>query len=93
MKNSSITSGKDGHSSGIWIRTERLLIIPMERNQWKTLRFLGSLARTEHTALFVRHFALSFLGETREGNKMVVGDIKVKAGLDHKVCEIFIWIG
>jgi 2-polyprenyl-6-methoxyphenol hydroxylase-like FAD-dependent oxidoreductase len=32
--------------------------------------------------------ALSFLGETREANEMVVGDIKVKAGLDHDVREI-----
>jgi 2-polyprenyl-6-methoxyphenol hydroxylase-like FAD-dependent oxidoreductase len=34
--------------------------------------------------------ALSFLGETREANEMVVGDIKAKAGLDHKVREIVI---
>ena len=27
--------------------------------------------------------ALSFLGETRKENEMVVGDIKVRAGLDH----------
>ena len=33
--------------------------------------------------------ALSFLGETREANEMVVGDIKVRAGLDdHEVGEI-----
>ena len=35
--------------------------------------------------------ALSFLGETREAEDMVVGDIKVKAGLDgHEVSEIVI---
>ena len=35
--------------------------------------------------------ALSFLGETREADEMVVGDIKVKAGLDgHEVGEIII---
>ena len=33
--------------------------------------------------------ALSFLGETREADQMVIGDIKVKAGLDdHEVREI-----
>ena len=32
--------------------------------------------------------ALSFLGETREGDEMIVGDIKVKAVLDRKVREI-----
>ena len=35
--------------------------------------------------------ALSFLGETRENDEMVIGDIKVKAGLDDpKVGEIII---
>ena len=34
--------------------------------------------------------ALSFLGETRETDEMVVGDIKVRAGLDHEVREIVI---
>ena len=35
--------------------------------------------------------ALSFLGETREEDEMIVGDIKVKAGLeDHKVRDIII---
>ena len=35
--------------------------------------------------------ALSFLGETREDDEMVVGDIKVRAGLeDHKVGKIII---
>ena len=35
--------------------------------------------------------ALSFLGETREADQMLIGDIKVKAGLDdHKVREIVI---
>ena len=29
--------------------------------------------------------ALSFLGETREADEMIVGDIKVKAGLDREV--------
>ena len=34
---------------------------------------------------------LSFLGETREADEMVIGDIKVRAGLDdHKVREIVI---
>jgi 2-polyprenyl-6-methoxyphenol hydroxylase-like FAD-dependent oxidoreductase len=33
--------------------------------------------------------ALPFLGETREANEIIVGDIQVKAGLDgHEVCEI-----
>jgi 2-polyprenyl-6-methoxyphenol hydroxylase-like FAD-dependent oxidoreductase len=32
--------------------------------------------------------ALSFLGETREADEMIVGDIKVKAGLDREVREI-----
>ena len=31
---------------------------------------------------------LSFLGETRESDEMVVGDIKVRAGLDREVREI-----
>jgi 2-polyprenyl-6-methoxyphenol hydroxylase-like FAD-dependent oxidoreductase len=35
--------------------------------------------------------ALSFLGETREADEMVVGDIKVRAGLDHEVREIVIY--
>ena len=35
--------------------------------------------------------ALPFLGETREANEMIIGDIKVKAGLDdHEVREIVI---
>ena len=35
--------------------------------------------------------ALSFLGETREAEEMVVGDIRVRAGLDdHEVGEIVI---
>ena len=35
--------------------------------------------------------ALSFLGETREANEMIVGDIKVKGGLDdHEVRETVI---
>ena len=34
--------------------------------------------------------ALSFLGETREDDELVVGDIKVKAGLDREVREIVI---
>ena len=35
--------------------------------------------------------ALPFLGETREADEMVVGDIKVRAGLDdHEVGEIII---
>jgi 2-polyprenyl-6-methoxyphenol hydroxylase-like FAD-dependent oxidoreductase len=35
--------------------------------------------------------ALSFLGETREADEMVIGDIKVRAGLDdHEVREIVI---
>ena len=35
--------------------------------------------------------ALSFLGETREADEMVVGDIKVKSGLeDHEVGKIII---
>ena len=34
--------------------------------------------------------ALPFLGETRQADEMIVGDIKVKAGLDdHEVREIF----
>ena len=32
--------------------------------------------------------ALSFLGETRDADEMVVGDIKVRAGLDREVREI-----
>ena len=35
--------------------------------------------------------ALPFLGETRQADEMIVGDIKVKAGLDdHEVREIVI---
>ena len=34
--------------------------------------------------------ALSFLGETREADEMVVGDIKVRSGLDREVGEIVI---
>ena len=34
--------------------------------------------------------ALSFLGETREEDGMIIGDIKVKAGLDRKVRGIVI---
>ena len=46
----------------------------------------------ERAALSVRHLlSLSFLGETRQADEMVVGDIKVKAGLgDHEVRENFI---
>ena len=33
--------------------------------------------------------ALSFLGETRKADELVIGDIKVTAGLDdHEVCRI-----
>ena len=32
-----------------------------------------------------KKFALSFLGETWEADEMVVGDIKVRAGLGHEV--------
>ena len=36
--------------------------------------------------------ALPFLGETRQADEMIVGDIKVNTGLDdHEVGEIFIW--
>ena len=35
--------------------------------------------------------ALPFLGETREDDEMIIGDIKIKAGLDNqRVCEIVI---
>ena len=38
-----------------------------------------------------KRLALSFLGETREADEMIVGDVKVKAGLDDReVCEIVI---
>jgi 2-polyprenyl-6-methoxyphenol hydroxylase-like FAD-dependent oxidoreductase len=33
---------------------------------------------------------LSFLGETRFANEMIIGDIRVREGLDHEVREIAI---
>jgi 2-polyprenyl-6-methoxyphenol hydroxylase-like FAD-dependent oxidoreductase len=37
---------------------------------------------------FVRKIlSLPFLGETREADEMIVGDIKVEAGLDEGVCD------
>ena len=42
-------------------------------------------------SIVCKTLALSFLGETWEADEMVVGDIKVKAGLDdHEVHEIVI---
>ena len=68
----------------------RLFVAPMERNHWKKLRFLWLVGTNGARSIVRKTLALSFFGETREADEMVVGDIKVKAGLVREVREIVI---